>query len=77
MNVSKASVCMNVRSCKQRGPLFFQSTVLEISEGSEIQSLGECSCYFIGPKLWNALPEHIKNAPTISHFNSGMKYHLF
>ena len=39
-----------------------------------------CFCrafFFVAPKLWNSLPEDIKNAKTVVCFKSKLKTHLF
>ena len=41
------------------------------------KTYGERSFQFAAPKLWNSLPIHIRNAPSLDNFKSVLKTHLF
>ena len=41
------------------------------------RSYGERSFSFIGPSLWNALPNRIKNSPSVDSFKINLKSYLF
>uniref|UniRef100_A0A8C5G1I7 Reverse transcriptase domain-containing protein n=1 Tax=Gouania willdenowi TaxID=441366 RepID=A0A8C5G1I7_GOUWI len=41
------------------------------------QTKGDRAFSVVGPKLWNALPLHIRTAPTVECFKSRLKTHLY
>ena len=44
---------------------------------SNLVNCGDCSFQVCGPKLWNELPSHIRDAPSVDSFKSKLKTHLF
>ena len=41
------------------------------------KSAGDKAFSVAGPRLWNNLPTHIRNSPTIDSFKTSLKTHLF
>ena len=41
------------------------------------RTLGERSCQYIGPVLWNSLPFSVRHSSSLSSFKSKLKTHLF
>lgn len=44
---------------------------------TNLKTYGERAFSYIGPYLWNALPEEIKRCPSISSFKTNLKTFLF
>lgn len=44
---------------------------------SRLKTKGDRAFSVAAPRLWNNLPSHIKSCPTIDHFKSHLKTHLF
>ena len=51
--------------------------LLEIPRIRSYKKLGDRSFSIAAPKIWNALPEHIRLATTIDSFKEQLKTHLF
>ena len=41
------------------------------------KTYGEREFSWIGPSLWNALPDELRNSPSIGSFKDKLKTHLF
>ena len=50
---------------------------LPSTEGTSKKKYGARSFANAAPSMWNALPLHLKEAPTISSFRQQLKTHLF
>ena len=48
-----------------------------VSVSSRTKTYGERAIVVADPTLWNAVPVHIRNSPTIAHFKTQLKTHLF
>ena len=51
--------------------------LLEPSKARIKNNWGTRAFQHAGPALWNELPEHVKNKPTLDSFKKGLKTHLF
>ena len=57
--------------------LRFSSRNLLSVPKSKLKSFGDRSFSSAGPKLWNALPLHLRQAGSVQAFKTGLKTHLF
>ena len=44
---------------------------------TNFKTFGQRSFSFLAPTIWNSVPLHIRNAPSLSRFKSQLKTHLF
>lgn len=66
-----------LKSYQPTANLRSSSRDLLIVPKSKLKSFGDRSFSCAGPKLWNALPLHIRKAGSVQAFKTGLKTHLF
>ena len=73
------------------GPVYLRALLEQYSPAKDLRSSAQCQLKdfrvqkvygtrafaVAGPRLWNKLPLHIKNSPTVSTFKTAIKTHLF